>query len=198
MPIPQQTLQVFEMNALDRKVDWYANLKTPTASDLNCVIAEADVQCQLDKFRLKGITMDPQKLEGERHYSSRLAKNMERSSCPKPHDKCEAHAIISGGHKSAAAARAIAASYKMRVDDPRNGCWLPNQLEDRPLMPDWLKSAVPHRRIHRDSYYDWLGDEINYARVSSLESLLKQLKMMRMRMQTGKVRPEIAKGTGIE
>ncbi|MGI9281419.1 MAG: AHH domain-containing protein [Endozoicomonas sp.] len=83
------------------------------------------------------------------------------------------------------------------MDDPRNGCWLPNQLEDRPKMPEWLRNAVPHRKIHRDSYYEWIGEEINRMRVRNLSDLLGQLRLIRLRLQSGRVKPKIAQGTGI-
>ncbi|MGI9281418.1 MAG: hypothetical protein ACR2PX_17555 [Endozoicomonas sp.] len=115
MFIPQSTLKVFEMTQLDRMIDWYANLEKPCAEDLQRVMVEADVQCQLDKFRTKALNMNSGQLEKERHYSRRLGKNMERAHSPRPHDACEAHAIVSGGHKDAAVARAILARYKREL-----------------------------------------------------------------------------------
>lgn len=44
-------------------------------------------------------------------------------------------------------------AMSMRIDDPHNGCWLPNDWEGRPHMPNYLRKAVPHWRIHTDNYY---------------------------------------------
>ncbi|MCO1336521.1 AHH domain-containing protein [Microbulbifer sp. OS29] len=65
---------------------------------------------------------------------------------------------------------------KIRIDDIRNGTWLPSRTADtpHPKMP----LAVPHSRIHRNGYYEWLKrefDSLDLENLStdSVEKLLK-------------------------
>ena len=51
----------------------------------------------------------------------------------------------------------------------------------------WIFSAdeVPHSRIHRKTYYRWLGDLINPLMIKTSDDLVDTLKMVRMRLQSG-------------
>src|SRR5690554_7426113 len=71
------------------------------------------------------MNMSIEELEDEDHQSSLLAHFLTISGDPKPHSKCHAHAIVSGAHRYAAELRAVLAWLKLRIDDPANGCWLP-------------------------------------------------------------------------
>jgi len=134
----------------------------------------------------------------EKHESSKLAEYMSLSSDPRPHPLCHCHAIVAGNHSESVALRAILAWLAMRIDDPRNGCWLPANTAARDKMPQWLKKAIPHSRVHRRSYYRWLEDRINLATTTSLELLTSELKMIRTRLQTGAIPDEILLELGYE
>lgn len=127
----------------------------------------------------------------EEHDSARLAGFMEASTDPKPHKLCHCHAIVSGSHGEAAAARAVMAWLSMRIDDPRNGCWLPANTKARESMPERLRNAIPHSRIHRKTYYRWLDENISFTLTDSIEALASKLKMVRVRLQSGSVPPVI-------
>ena len=85
----------------------------------------------------------------------------------------------------------------MRIDDPRNGCWLPCNTKARLHMPRWLQNAVPHSRIHRKSYYRWLGDIINPMLIKNNNDLIQALKMVRMRLQSGRLPRHILTEMGL-
>ncbi|MBV1884165.1 MAG: AHH domain-containing protein [Pseudomonadales bacterium] len=188
----QVTLKHCEKNQLDIEIDRFAKLDSPTASDFDRIGTTAQVQEgieteKLARFRRKGVKMDEEKLRTERHYSSRMALQLTRAGYSRPSQRCDAHAIVSGSHKFSAQMRAVLAWYKMRIDDHHNGCWLPADRENRKHMPQYLQKAVPHRNIHTTAYYKWLGGNINPAKIKSVEQLVKSLRDIRFRLQSGSV-----------
>ena len=189
MPVPELTLKVYEMTRVDHAIGNFAKLENPTLSDLNVVKCQASVEEGIDLYRSSAVEMDQQCLKVEEHNSDRLAKFMELAGDPRPAstEYCHCHAIVSGGHHKAAAQRAVMAWCMMRIDDPRNGCWLPRNTAAKPRMPDWLRDAIPHSRIHRNSYYFWLDQVINLQTIKSNGDLIKALRMIRLRLQTGKL-----------
>jgi hypothetical protein len=62
-----------------------------------------------------------------------------------------AHAIVSGDMPEAKAARKILAKYKIRIDDPDNGVFLPR--DKRYIPHDDLPNAVNHAKLHTAEYY---------------------------------------------
>ncbi|MCA6063655.1 AHH domain-containing protein [Thalassolituus marinus] len=112
------------------------------------VLAMKEVLAQYIK---NGQGMSHTELMSEQHDSTRLgdflgAVGYERPVC----GNFEAHAIVSGGHIRAEAAREILAQYNVRIDDPCNGVWLPNYKRNLPNYPDF---AFAHRTVHRKTYY---------------------------------------------
>lgn len=85
---------------------------------------------------------------------------------------------------------------KVRIDDPHNGCWLPRDWADRPYMPRHLQNAVPHRRIHHDRYYDWIGGRINFMAIKTPDQLIFALTNIRRALQAGAVPPEVMPQSG--
>lgn len=143
--------------------------------------------------------MTIQELETEKHYSSRLAKFLTCTGKPRPHELCEAHAIISGRHANAAKLRAVIAWHKLRIDDPDNGCWLPKNTAALQSMPKSLKRAIPHSRIHRFNYYFWLNQRINLRSTPSRLKISQELKLISKLLQTSTA-PEfvmLKKGQGL-
>jgi len=136
--------------------------------------------------------MTPEELEAEKHDSLRLSKHMAAGGDPRPHELCDAHAIISGAHRDAAELRAVLAWFQRRIDDPINGCWLPRNTAAISSMPDWLRKAVPHSRIHRKKYYGWLNDEvISMSLVRTEAQLVEALRFVEHRLQSGTYPPRI-------
>lgn len=190
MPIPPLTLKVYEKTRVDHAIDVFARLEKPTVADLNRVRVEADIQCKINEYRFGALTMTDKQLEEEGHSSKRMACFMENSTDPRPSSHCDCHAIISGKHKLAASARAVMAWCQMRIDDPRNGFWLPRSYDDRKYMPSWLNNAVPHQGLHNPRYYDWLESRVNIDLIDGLDDLMKALKTVRTRLQAGALPPE--------
>lgn len=156
---------------------------------MRCV---AQVEEGLICYRADGLDMDKAELQREAHKSHRLGKNMIMAGDPRPHKLCDAHAIISGRHDKAAPMRAVLAWFKVRIDDAINGCWLPRNTAALPHMRGTdLENAVPHSRVHRNSYYRWIGDLLRIDRISSLEELMRVMDRIRHRLQSGAVPPNM-------
>ncbi|WP_339065790.1 AHH domain-containing protein [Teredinibacter turnerae] len=189
MPIPVPTLKTYEKTSLDLAIEAFAKHESPGIAELNCVRTQADLKDKIDSYRFGALAMTEENRETEGHDSARMAELMELCCDPRPAaaEYCHCHAIVSGAHNEAATIRAVLAWALLRIDDPRNGCWLPRNTAARVHMPLWLKNAVPHSRIHRKSYYRWLGDLINPTMIKSPEDLVRTLKTVRMRLQYGAV-----------
>jgi A nuclease family of the HNH/ENDO VII superfamily with conserved AHH len=166
-------------------IDYFATLEKPTIADLNLVKIQASIQDGIDRYRLGALGMSDEQLETERHSSKRMAAYMTASADPRPSRHCDCHAIVSGKHELAAPMRAIMAWCLMRIDDPRNGCWLPRDWSARLHMPAWLKSAVPHQGLHNVKYYDWLNSRINFRLIRGNNDLIAALKLIRTQLQGG-------------
>lgn len=185
MSFPRDDKKAYQKDSLDIAIDRFAMLENPTRSDLNLVRVTAQVERGLDKYRAAAMDMTVDELEDEKHQSHLLAHFLAISGDPKPNSKCHAHAIISGAHRYAAELRAMMAWLKLRIDDPDNGCWLPQNTAAKACMPARLKRAVPHSRIHRFNYYFWLNTLIDPAITGTKEDLCSALKMIAMRLQSG-------------
>ncbi|MES2674458.1 MAG: AHH domain-containing protein [Pseudomonadota bacterium] len=190
MSIPFATLKTYEKNRVDLAIDEFAKLEKPTVADLNRVKTQASIQNGIDRYRIGAVGMSDKQLETERHSSKRMACYMTASTDARPSSYCDCHAIVSGKHESAAPMRAIMAWCLMRIDDPRNGCWLPRNWDARPHMPSWLKGAVPHQGLHNPEYYQWMATTINIRFIGGLDDLIVALKMIRTNLQGGSLRSD--------
>ena len=178
MPRPERPKQYHEKDMTDHTIDGVAGQENLSQSDLNKVAVSAQIQAKIDEYRATAAGMTPEEMEEEKHLPSRLAEFMgERPS------HCHAHAIVSGAHLDAAPARAILAWLEMRIDDPHNGCWLPVNTAAVRHVPQWLKKAVPHSRIHRKGYYFWLNTVISVPRVGDMNSLIMALNEVETKLQ---------------
>ena len=131
MAIPEKTVLYHEKNILDRAIDnVLGQNKSLTASDLNQVIVAAQVQAGIDRYRAAAESLSINALVNEEHDSTRLGKHLEQTGFKRP-PRCHAHALVAGKHMYAAVLRLIMASLKIRIDDPDNGCWLPEKLQQR-------------------------------------------------------------------
>ena len=188
MAIPTSRLKAYEKTQVDLAIDEFVSLKEPTAKDINRIRVVAEIQSKLDEYRFEATCMSQTSLKEEKHLSSTLARRMtDEAADPKPSDNCDCHAIVSGGHRLAAPMRAILARFLTRIDDPRNGCWLPRTYDDIADMPPWLKKAVPHQGLLNPRYYQWLDYTIgiNLDSVESRDDIIFALKQARIRLQSG-------------
>lgn len=94
--------------------------------------------------------MSAEELMGEAHNSQRLGEFLACQGYSKPSDEFEAHALVSGAHPRAAVAREIIAQFKIRIDEPTNGLWLPNYKRHLCQNPEYSNA---HRPVHRKVYY---------------------------------------------
>lgn len=182
------------------KVDWliadFAKKDKPSIADFMRLRTIGGLFDSLDNYRVKAKHMTPEQLESEQHKSNRLGRYMTRAGDPRPSSRCDAHAMISGGHRQSVVMRGIIAWLKMRIDDPHNGCWLPRDWEDRKFMPNYLRNAVPHKRIHTDLYYKWINGRIAPHTIKTPDQLINALRLIRAMLQSGNVPPGVISGTG--
>ncbi|GAA6169885.1 AHH domain-containing protein [Sessilibacter corallicola] len=182
------------------KVDWliadFSKKNKPTIADFMRLRTIGGLYDSLDNYRTQSANMNAAQLEAEKHNSKRLGRYMTRAGDPKPSKYCDAHAIVSGGHPDAILMRGLMAWLKMRIDDPFNGCWLPRDWEDRSRMPNYLRKAVPHKRIHHNGYYRWLRRFIDFNRITTQDQLIRALRLVRVSLQSGNVPPNVMPRTG--
>jgi len=179
MPHPARPKRFHEKDLVDRSIDEFVGQENATQGDLNKVAVSAQIQTKLDEYRAKAAGMTPEEFRNEVHQSSRLGGFLGA----RPHPRCHAHAMVSGGHPRAAQTRAMLARLNMRIDDPHNGCWLPENTAAKQVMPPTLKKAVPHSRIHRNGYYFWLDTVINLMSTTNTEQLVAALGNVKTRLQ---------------
>lgn len=175
----------------ERAIDKFLGIETPTIADLNAVKVAGQIEegiLELLGYIQQGYTsMSRTELEEEVHDSKKLGCRMVVSGDRKPHTLCHAHAIVSGGHPRAATLRGILAKYKIRIDDPDNGCWLPENTEVKRKI---ASNAVPHSRIHRKNYYRWMDTYIRLPATNDEKYCRFQLNMIRNRLLNMSQLPE--------
>ncbi len=181
---------------VDRLLIDFAQKEKPTIADFKKLEILGPLYDKLDQYRMEAKDMTRLQLRAESHKSDRLERNMARGGDPRPSNRCDCHAIVSGGHARALAIRGVLAWMQMRIDDPHNGCWLPRDWEDRQHMPNHLRNAVPHRRIHKKEYYEFLTRLINPTLIRTPEQLVQTLRMVRVMLQSGNVPPGVMPTTG--
>lgn len=157
-------------------IDMFASKENICRADYMALRVVEQVEETLDKYRQESASMSRRELRNENHNSERLGNFMRKNGKPHPGGNCDAHAIVSGGHPKAVQQRAILARAKIRIDDIRNGTWLPKRTADTPHRK--MPFAIPHSRIHRNGYYQWLKfefDTLNFENLAErdVERLLR-------------------------
>lgn len=181
---------------VERLLADFAKKDKPTVADFAALRCFGNLYDSLDRYRAKAQDMTTKELQREKHNSRRLARNLTRCGEPRPSSRCDAHAIVSGQHRLSMEVRGVLAWLKMRIDDPHNGCWLPRDWDDRGHMPNHLRKAVPHRRIHHEGYYRWLGDRVRPQMIRTSDQLIQALRLIRVMLQSGNVPTYVMPQTG--
>ena len=181
---------------VDRLIAEFSLKDKPTTADFLALEKMGVMYDRLDRYRMAALHMTEEQLESEKHSPKRLASNMKRAGDPRPAKQCDAHAMVSGSHPSSLLARGVLAWLGMRIDDPHNGCWLPRDWPDRKHMPNHLRNAVPHKRIHTKAYYAWLSGYVRPGRIKNPEQLVNALRLVRTMLQSGNVPANVMPSTG--
>lgn len=149
----------------------------------------AKISALLRQYRIDGKVKNGMQLTSENHSSKQLGKFLRANGQPRPGPGWEAHHLISGAHKEAAGARALLASedIKIRIDDPDNGCWMPKTKKD--ARPTIYPNAIPHSRIHRERYYNWIFNLLFGAQSDLQAGAI--LNVVRMQILQGNLKDEI-------
>lgn len=121
-----------------------------------------------------------QDLLKEEHKPRRLSRFVKATGIEKPLNTAT-HAIVSGTHPGAEAARKILAKFNIRIDDPDNGVFLPRNYKctPHPEMPD----ASNHAEIHTREYYLNVTTILNKV-TSNLECRIA-LRLIAKKLQAG-------------
>lgn len=120
-------------------------------------------------------------LIAEQHKPTRLARHLRAVGYVRP-PNVAAHAIVSGSHPEARAARRILAKWGIRIDDPDNGVFLPRS--ERFIPHESMPSAVNHAKIHTEEYYVNVTAMLTRARSQSDCRLALRLIAKRLREGT--------------
>jgi hypothetical protein len=197
MAVLEPELKYYQKDQVDHAVDHVASLESePSFPDLHKVVAASQVQVGIDKYLAdaKAKPMTTQELRKEEHNSARLGLHLESVGKTRP-SKCHAHAIVAGKHHNAAVIRALMARLKIRIDDPDNGCWLPENTAATP-HPNF-PAAVPHSRIHRYNYYFWLRHRLGKIRKEDMFRVDLQLISQHLQQSTMPDYVMLKKGQGL-
>ncbi|VAW87565.1 hypothetical protein MNBD_GAMMA16-1419 [hydrothermal vent metagenome] len=134
----------------------------------------------LSSYYADATRMSRDDLLSEGHSPNRLARYKKATGVKRPLNTA-AHAIVSGAHPEAEAARKILAKFKIRVDDPHNGVFLPRSscYIPHPEMPD----AVNHAGVHTKEYY--LNVTTILRQTNSALECRMALRLIAVRLQKG-------------
>ncbi len=78
----------------------------------------------LATYQAEAKGMSKQQFLREEHNAKKLSRHIKATGISRPFNVA-AHAIVSGTHPEARAARKILAKFKVRIDDSDNGVYLP-------------------------------------------------------------------------
>jgi len=134
----------------------------------------------LSKYQAEAKGMNYHQFLKEPHDSKRLSRHLKATGILKPANVA-AHAIISGSHPEAKAARRILAKFKIRIDDPDNGVYLPR--DSRFIPHEKMPDAANHAKVHTNEYYLNVANILRTS-TSQLECRVA-LKLIAKKLQEG-------------
>lgn len=118
----------------------------------------AQIQERLEEYRKQASTMTRSDFRNENyHPAKKLASNLRASGRPQPNQNHSPHHIIMGKGRTQgmADARLLMFLYKIRINDPDNGTWMPRHLKDK---GHWSMPRCPaHSEIHGHNYEIWIS-----------------------------------------
>ena len=143
MPLPEYLIKYHEKNPVELVIDDVVKSTEGkwVASQANRVKITASIQAGIDKYRAAASSMSLEQLEDERHDSCKLGQYLDATVMRRP-PRCHVHAIVSGNHADSVDLRMLLAIFEMRIDDPCNGCWLPENTAATPLSPKPCHTAA--------------------------------------------------------
>lgn len=134
----------------------------------------------LSKYQAEAKGMTKPQFLKEEHDPKCLCRHLKAAGFVRP-PNVAAHAIISGSHPEAKAARKILAKFRIRIDDPDNGVYLPR--DSRFIPHENMPDAANHAKVHTDEYYINVTNILNTA-TSALECRVA-LKLIAKKLRDG-------------
>lgn len=117
----------------------------------------AQIQQRLSEYRKQADVMTRKEFRDEKHHPARkLASNLRAAGRPRPSKNHVAHHIIMGKGRTQgmADARLLMFLYRIRINDPDNGTWMPRDIKDK---GHWSMPHCPaHSEIHGHNYETWV------------------------------------------
>lgn len=135
-------------------------LKFRTA-EMSRLAAMTDLQMKLDKYRQESKSKKPLALalEADRSdNSSKLGNHLTAVGEFKQNSHWQAHHIVCAKHKSHAQARIALFMIGIGINDPHNGCWLPQKHKH--AKGTKYPNAVGHAYIHTNDYADLVRNRV--------------------------------------
>jgi len=133
------------------------------------------------KYAAEAQTMPQESLLAEKHRPQKMARYMSATGAGKKPPNTATHSIVSGSHELAEAARSILAKFKIRIDDPANGVFLPKNRNHVPHSH--MPNASNHAEIHTDKYYLNITNQLSLA--TSRSECVAILKAIAIALQRG-------------
>ncbi|SIS42056.1 MAG: hypothetical protein C9355_06055 [Thalassolituus maritimus] len=149
----------------------------------NKIMVRSTVQAltALAEYQAEAKGMTRRQFLSEEHKSSRLSRHIKATGETRPINVA-AHAIVSGTHPEARAARRILANFRIRIDDPDNGIYLPRN--SRFIPHEKMPKAINHAEMHTEQYYANVTSMLGTA-TSELECRLA-LRLIARNLREGK------------
>lgn len=169
--VKKQTKKLNQMEIQDLAAKLYQKIMTKSAIQALSLLSQ---------YYASAKSMSRSELLGEKHKPSRLSRHKKATFQLRP-PNVAAHAIVSGGHPAARAARRILAKWRIRIDDPDNGVFLP--VDARYMPHPEMPAAANHSMLHTDEYYVNITNILNTA-TSELECRLA-LRLIARQLQDG-------------
>lgn len=133
------------------------------------------------KYAAEAKTMSQESLLAEKHRPQKMARYMSATGAGKKPPNTATHSIVSGNHVEAKAARKILARFKIRIDDPANGVFLPKNKKNVPHSH--MPNASNHAEIHTEDYYLNITNQLSFA--TSRNECIAILKAIAIALQRG-------------
>ncbi|WP_245929350.1 AHH domain-containing protein [Agarilytica rhodophyticola] len=152
------------------------------------------LQSKLDAYREANSSMTPAQRAKEclaTDNSEKLGNHLRAIGQFRCGFRWQAHHIVCSRHGSHAAARFILLAY-MLINDPFNGCWLPQKHKYAQGTP--YPNAVGHVYLHTNDYAQWVTREIRPA--NNLSDLIRRLQGIRLKLIDARNLPDILTAKG--
>ncbi|WP_250460300.1 AHH domain-containing protein [Microbulbifer litoralis] len=162
-------------------------------SERTRIVALTQIQAELEQYRESNKSKSAREMSKEAHHpTDDLAKYLAAVAEPKPSPYHDAHHVIPGKGRwlqdRIANARLNMHLHGIGVSDPKNGAWLPRNIEHK---GHWATPKAPaHKEIHRYNYETWISVKFERDGLPKI-AFEAELRDIKMKLKYGGYPPEI-------